>query len=208
MEYNSHEYLKGEVKKKLDDFRAAHVLSVYEECKKLADIFKLSESEKGSLLNAVLLHDITKPLSTREHIELAQRLGITLENENILCPKTLHAVTGAAYAKKYYADYVNDESYKAILCHTTGKVNMSLCEKLLYIADYIEPTRKFNDCIQVRERFYSSLDQGTPATLCLDRTIVYSLDLTINQLIAEGARIHPDTVKTRNFLLEGQREQK
>ncbi len=198
---NDLEFLKEEIKNKLDNYRYLHVISVYEECAKLADIFKLSKNQKHDLLISALLHDITKGYDKHGQIALAKELGITLKKDNLLSPKTLHAVTGEAYAKKYYPDLVKSNICRYIRYHTTGRANMSLGEKLLYLADYIEPTRKFDDCIQVRERFYGALSKGKSSFWSLDDAILFSLDLTLKQLIEENAVIHPDTVKSRNYLL-------
>lgn len=198
---NDYDFLTAEVKSKLDAFRADHVISVYEECIKLADIFSLTEKDKRELLISALLHDITKGLDTKGQLELAKTLGITLKKDNILSPKTLHAVTGAAYAKASYPQIVNDSICKNIRSHTTGRANMSLCEKLLYLADYIEPTRRFEDCKEVRKCFYSLLEKGESPLTSLDSAILFSLDLTIEQLIKDGENIHTDTIKTRNYLI-------
>ncbi|MBQ7828562.1 MAG: hypothetical protein IJ386_09905, partial [Clostridia bacterium] len=112
---------------------------------------------------------------------------------------TLHAITCAAMARVDFDAPVAVTA--AIACHTTGKENMTLLDKLLFLADYIEPTRKFEDCIRVRRYFYEdTVDQ--PLEKRLNATLLLAFDLTISGLIEEGRPIHPQTIKSRNFLLK------
>ena len=74
-------------------------------------------------------------------------------------------------------------------------------EKLLFLADYIEPTRTFDDCIRVRKYFYEEC-ASLPLMERLNSTLLLAFDLTIAQLLDEKRPIHPQTVKSRNFLLK------
>lgn len=78
---------------------------------------------------------------------------------------------------------------------------MTLLDKLLFLADYIEPTRKFEDCIRVRRYFYEEAID-LPLDKRLDSTLLLAFDLTIEGLIQENRPIHPQTIKSRNFLLK------
>lgn len=79
----------------------------------------------------------------------------TAETEN---PKLLHAKTGAALARDLFG--VSDEIYEAIRWHTTGKPDMRTLEKIIYLADYIEPTRDFPGLDRLRELAYEDLDKA------------------------------------------------
>ena len=185
----------------LDGYRFNHVKSVYEECSRLSGMFSLAEEESDVLLKAAILHDISKPFDKGNQQELAEGLGIVLGGDDAASYKTLHAITGAELARKCYPDIVTTEVYECIRWHCTGKEDMNLPEKLLYLADYIEPTRKFDDCIRLREYFYSLTDQGVAAGKALDRAMLMSFDMTVRQLIDDGENIHPSTVKARNYML-------
>ncbi|MBQ8288800.1 MAG: bis(5'-nucleosyl)-tetraphosphatase (symmetrical) YqeK [Clostridia bacterium] len=191
--------LEERIAKRLDSFRFAHTLSVRDECLQLAELFELSERDTTLLAEAALLHDSTKALQIAEQATLAQILGIELTQDDLDSPATLHAITGAAMARVDFDAPVAVTA--AIACHTTGKENMTLFDKLLFLADYIEPTRKFEDCIRVRRYFYEeSVDQ--PLEKRLNATLLLAFDLTIAGLIEEGRPIHPQTIKSRNFLLK------
>ena len=90
---------------------------------------------------AGILHDITKKLDTPEQLELCRRYGCTLTQEDLDSPKTIHAITGALVARDQFG--VGDAVYSAIRWHTTGRADMRLLEKIVYMADYMEPTRTF-----------------------------------------------------------------
>ena len=199
---NKYEKLLSSVWKTLDDYRYKHVFSVYNECIRLSDIFFLSEKDTDTLLTASILHDITKSVKDSEQIGLADSMGIKLSKYDRESPKTLHAITGAELIKTEYPTHATAQVCSAIRYHTTGKANMTIVEKLLYLADYIEPTRTFEDCRQVRDLFYSLLDSGMNKRKCLDKALLLSFDLTISELIHVGGTIHPDTVISRNYILK------
>ncbi len=190
--------LKAAMQDRLDSYRFSHTCSVADEVMQLAALFRMSEKERQTLCAAALLHDCTKGLSYDEQIVLAKRLGVYFSEDDLASPKVLHSLTGAALA---VAEFGADRAISdMIACHTTGKEDMSLSEKLLYLADYIEPTRAFEDCRRLRSFFYEDHGQDLPAHL--NAALIYSFDLTLNQLIAEKSFIHPKTVKSRNFLLK------
>jgi nicotinate-nucleotide adenylyltransferase len=183
----------------LDDYRMAHTRSVKGECLRLAELFGMSEEDTNLLAMAALLHDCTKPLDPTGHRVYAQLLGVNLSEDDLSSPAVLHSITGAAIAEKHFD--APPAVVSAIACHTTGKEDMTLIEKLLFLADYIEPTRKFDDCLQVRRYFYEdSAYLSLPDRL--DTTLILAFDLTISQLLSEHRPIHPTTVKSRNFLLK------
>ena len=78
---------------------------------------------------------------------------------------------------------------------------MSLLQKLMYLADYIEPTRTFPDCVALRKFFYDRIGTGDREAV-LRETLILSFDMTISDLIAHKEPIHRDTVAARNFLLD------
>ena len=180
--------------------RLIHILGTETECKRLAEIFSLSGEETEKLKVAALLHDITKGFSVKEHCEYMEKIGREFSEENLKSEKTLHAITGAFMAKELFSELADDLVFSAILFHTTGKEDMSLPQKLLYLADYIEPNRTFKDCVELRKYFYDRIENEDREKV-LDDTLTLSFDLTISDLIKNGCIIHSDTVKARNYLV-------
>ena len=193
--------LKIEIQKDVSGYRYIHTLSVADECIRLAKMYSLDAENSIYLQSAALLHDITKGYNTEKQLELAKKLGLTLDTDDLLCPSVLHAVTGAAYAEKFYGRFTNPTVISAIRCHTTGKPDMSTTDKLLYLADYIEPTRKHESCVYLRDYFYKNKDNLGLSAL-LDRTLLKSFDLTIKYLIDSNTFIHTQTIKSRNSLIK------
>ena len=133
--------------------RIAHVAGCESEAVSLA--MHWGEDPENAA-EAGILHDITKKLILSEQLILCDKYGImndNVERENV---KLLHAKTGAALAGELFG--VSDEVYEAIRWHTTGKPDMSLLEKIIYIADYIEPNRDFDGVDELRALAYEDLD--------------------------------------------------
>ena len=159
---------------------------------------------------AALLHDITKERSTEEHARLCAQFSVPLSDMELRAPKVLHAKSAPPLARRTVnealgAYIVDDAICDAIRTHTTGGEHMSLMGKLLYLADYIEDTRTFDDCVALRRHFYEELDavrhDGNALCAHLDQTLLMSFDMTIRDLLSHGAPIDPNTTAARNALL-------
>lgn len=139
---------------------------------------------------AALLHDCTKKLSMEEQLALCEQYDVKLDALQRSALKLQHAMTGAEVARHVYG--VNDAVYEAIRWHTTGKADMSLLEKVIYIADYIEPTRDFPGVDELRRVVWEDLDRG----------LLLGLEMTIEEMAHWGNPVHEDTVNARNYLAE------
>ena len=194
--------LRERVREYLTDKRYAHTLSVEAEAGVLAKIF-LPE-EQARLQAAALLHDITKRLNLEKQLQLCQNFGIILSNDEIKAPKLLHAKTVAAIAQQDFPEFADSRVLSGIRWHTTGRAGMSLFDSIVYLADYIEETRTFEDCIVLRRFFYEELAKAESyedKMEVLRRTMVLSFDMTIRLLIEEKALIDRDTIEARNWFL-------
>lgn len=138
---------------------------------------------------AAVLHDMTKQLSKEEQLNLCEKYGIIPCNVEKNEPKMLHGKTAAAIALDEYG--APQDVADAIACHTTGKAGMSLIDKILYLADYIEDTRDFPGVQKAREL----ADQD------IDRALLYCFDQTLTELIGRGKLIHSDTIAAYNDLV-------
>ena len=170
--------------------RMPHVLGTAEEAARLARRFGADETKARV---AGLLHDCTKKLNMDEQLALCEEYGISLDPLEQKALKLLHAKTGAAIARHVYG--VDDQVYQAILYHTTGRAGMSLLEKILYLADYIEPSRAFAndpDVVRLRQTVYEDLDRG----------MLLGLTMTVEEMTAMGNPVHHDTLDARNDLIE------
>ena len=196
--------LRRDIIDRLGDFRAKHVLSTEEEAVRIASVYLPHKLEKVRI--SALLHDITKEYDTKKQLQILKDFDIIIDNVAISSPKVFHAITAAAIIEKEFPDFVDEEVISAVRNHTTGCAEMSLLDMVIYLADYIEPLRKFEDCKKLREFFWSGLENisnETEKLLHLYKTMVMSFDLTIANLITEHCVIASKTFEARNaFVLK------
>jgi nicotinate-nucleotide adenylyltransferase len=150
---------------------------------------------------AALLHDITKEYNTEIQIELCKKYGIELKDTDVYAPKTLHARTAAAMIPENYPEFNDAELIGCVRWHTTGREGMTLEEKLLYLADYIDMSRSFPDCVRLRGIFFDADPENmeySERLVHLDKTLLVSFDMTVRGLLAENTPISEDSIKARN----------
>ena len=194
--------LRENVAKGLSQKRYAHTLEVEKMVCVLAELF--CPDKMLDLRAAALLHDITKEYDEKVHISMLSKPGIEFTKEERLAPKTFHARTAALLIPEIYPEFADDDVVAAVRWHTTGRAGMTVAEKVLYLADYIDYSRTFQDCVKLREYFFSKdLKNMSEEELALhlDKTLIMSFDMTISAILAEGRVISPDTINARNELL-------
>ena len=165
--------------------RIPHVLGTEQEAIRLAERYG-ADVEKARV--AALLHDCTKKLDMDEQLTLCQQYGIQLDELEQKALKLLHAKTGAAIARDVFG--VDDEIYSAIWWHTTGHANMTLLEKIIYLADYIEPSRDFPGVDKLRKMCYEDLNAG----------LLMGLEMSIEEMTEMGNPVHHATIEARDAL--------
>ena len=129
--------LKKDLKREMDDSRYEHTLGVMYTSAALAMRYEY-DMERAML--AGLMHDCAKCIPNAKKLKLAEKNGLEITELERNNPFMLHAKVGAMLAKVKY-DIDDEEVLGAIRWHTTGKPNMNLLEKIVYVADYIEPNR-------------------------------------------------------------------
>ena len=157
----------------------------------------------NTLRAAALLHDITKEYSINLHLKICAERNIPLTEGDVYAAKTLHARTAAAIIPEMYPELATPEVVSAVRWHTAGKAQMTVSEKIIYLADYIDMSRKFSDCVELREYFFSkdtSKMTDEERLAHLDDTLLISFDMTIRGLLEKGAPIAEDTIDARNEL--------
>ena len=180
------EEMRKGILSRLKGYRYQHSLGVERAAVWLAGKYG-GDPEKAAA--AGILHDITKHLSPQEQLNLSEKYGIipcTVEKSE---PKMLHGKTAAAIARVEYG--MPEDVCDAIACHTTGKHGMTILDKILYLADYIEETRDFPGVEKAREL----------AKADIDRALLYCYDQTLTELVARGKLIHSDTIAAYNDMI-------
>lgn len=180
--------------------RLKHIFGTEEEALRLALIYELDPEDAERLRIAALLHDITKYYTADEHISYLNGQGIEVEADAVKSGKTLHQLSGAYKARELFPDIVDDRIFGAIRYHTTAKADMGILEKLMYLADYIEPNRTFPDCVTLRDYFYGRINKNEDKDEVLLDTLIMSLEMTVKDLIENGHPVHSDTINALEFL--------
>ena len=177
------EYLRTNLRPK----RFEHSLSVRDTAVKIAEFYNF-DVDKARL--AGLVHDCAKDKSGEELLEIACNSGYNVGEVCIDSPKLLHGCVGAIIAKEVMG-IEDEEVLNSVFYHTTGRKNMSGIEKLIYIADYVEPLRVFPGVDIMRNEVFVDLD----------KTLIFAFDSTIKYVIEKGQMLHPDSIEGRNYLI-------
>ncbi|MBE6547679.1 MAG: HD domain-containing protein [Ruminococcaceae bacterium] len=196
------EGLRERVRGYMSEKRYLHTLAVEDMAARLSDLY--CPEKKNKIRAAALLHDITKELSADEHLALCKEYGETLIPEDVVAPKTLHARTAAIIIPMKFPEFSDIEIINAVRFHTTGCAYMTLCEKIIYLSDYIDDTRTHWDCIKLRNMFWDAEPQNMNAEeriAHLDFVVLEAVNTCINSLIEDRKIISCDTVSARNSLL-------
>ena len=194
--------LRQEMTEKLSPKRAYHTLCVETMVTKLSELF--CPAETMNLRAAALLHDITKEKSIEEQEDLCREFGLPVTPESHLSPKTYHARTASALIGRDYPDFADEGIVSAVRWHTTGHKGMTLPEKLLYLADYIDDSRSFASCVALRNEFFDACPERLSMEerlALLRRVLLHSYQMTMEDLLKEGRPIAIDTVEAYNELL-------
>ena len=165
--------------------RVNHVLGCAETAVKLAKIYG---ADPVVAMRAGLLHDVTKAIDGEDQLLLVDKYGILISDFERSHPKLLHAKTGAAVAKYVFGE--SEEVCQAIYWHTTGKPDMSLMEKIVYLADYMEPNRDFPGVEELRRTVYADIDRG----------LLMGLEMCIAELVRENKTVCRDSADAMEYI--------
>lgn len=165
--------------------RVAHVLGCCQTAVELAKLYGVNETDAA---RAALLHDITKALDGPLQLTLCRSYGTILDDFSQKNPKTLHALTGSLVAERIFGE--NKAVVDAICCHTTGKADMNTLEKIIYVADYMEPNRDFPGVERLRELAYRDITAA----------LKLGLRMTLAMLKEQKREISPESQAALDFL--------
>ena len=172
------EELENVVISLLNPNRVAHVLGCRDTAVQLARHWGANETDAA---RAGILHDITKAIDGPLQLTLCEAYGKILNDFSRKYPKTLHALTGSLVAERIFGE--NEEVVSAICHHTTGKADMTLLQKIIYVADYMEPCRDFPGVEKLRELAYTDMDAA----------LKLGLEMTLEHLARQGAEVSPES---------------
>lgn len=172
----------------LSENRYLHCVSAMKTARKLAKRYK--QDEQIVMLTA-LAHDIAKEMTEEEFLAYSKENNIKLEKIDILAPAILHAKIGADIVKKKYG--FTKEMQEAIYYHTTGRANMTMLDKIVFLADKSEDRRQGPDADKLRELI---------ETEGLEKAILWDIDYySIPRTIEKRRAIHPYSIEARNDII-------
>ncbi len=180
------EELKKELKKYLKEERYEHSVCVMEMSEKLAEKYNVS---KTKVMKAALMHDMAKEMPIEKLKKYILDNKIKVSETEMLLGITLHGKVAADICRKKYGfDYI---MCKAISNHTTGKPDMTMFEKIVFISDKIDETRKYDGVQELRELAFKDIDSA----------IVKNIEYTTKNNLEKGRIILEQSIKTRNYIL-------
>ncbi len=172
---------------KLTSERLSHVLSVQETA---IDLARFHQADIWKINLAALLHDVVKWMDDHQLYAAAAQYKIELDPIEKIMPALLNAIIGVKYAITLF-NVTDLDVLEAIRNHTTGNSSMGITAKLLYVADFSEPTREYLEAEYVREIAQKNLDQA----------VHHVARYKIEYLLKKGWIIHPNTLRTYNHTL-------
>lgn len=167
--------------------RYTHSKGVQKTAANLAGIYS-ADAVKASI--AGLLHDCAKDLPDKDLIEAAYKYGVKTNEIMLVQPELLHGFVGSYIVREKF-NISDDDIIHAIRFHTTGCENMTILDKIIYLADYIEPGRSFPGVDELRSTAYRNLDNA----------VLLAMDMTIKYVIESKKLLDMMTVNARNYLI-------
>ena len=180
--------IKDVLKIKLKRHRYSHSVKVLETAMDLAKAHNVSEQDAAW---ASILHDYAKNLDDAEMLNHIEKYAIDTDLVIQSRINLAHGLVGAEMAKCDF-NIENEDILNAIRNHTFGRAGMSDLEKLIYLADFIEPDRRFSGVHKIREVAYENLDKA----------MLMALEQTIGHILGSKRLLHPDTVHARNYFVD------
>lgn len=175
------------LKATLPENRLRHALGVAETAEKLARKYQ-ADPYKAKI--AGLLHDIARDFDDHEMLKRAKEYNLPVSEYGFALPLLLHGPVGAVMAREEYG-IQDEEILNAIALHTVGSEYMSQLDKILFVADKIEPNRSHSSVAEIRRQAEVDLERALLS--CFDESIRYCLKI--------GCLLHPTSIKARNAIL-------
>lgn len=183
---NIEEY-KNIIRKRMGDKRYHHSCCVAKEAVRLAEKYG-ADPDKAQL--AGILHDITKETDFDEQFRIIIDGGYIMDDIQLNANKLWHSISGSIYVRDVL-NIKDEDIINAIRYHTTGRSNMSLLEKVIFIADFTSEERDYEDVDVIREK----------AEISLNEAIIYGLQYTIKKLADRKLPISEDSMACYNEVI-------
>ena len=196
------EKLRDTVKEYVDEKRFSHILSVEKKAVEIGGVY--APAKIDLLRTAAILHDLTKCFSDEKQISVCEKYGYPLDET--VSRQIFHTITAplviANELSLTFPGLDDPELLGVVRWHATGHAGMTLTESIIYLADYIEDTREYEDCKRLRDYYGSGLSDDMHYNyLHLYKTMLISFGYTIDDLISSDRFIDLNTIDARNYFL-------
>lgn len=181
------EQIKEMLRAKLKEDRYAHSLNTALTAQKLAS-YQDVDTDKAYL--AGLVHDCAKDMSGDQLLNAAEEYDIPTDPIILRSPHLIHGAVGAFIARDQFEIH-DTEILSAITHHTMGRENMTMLEKIIFLADLIEPSRAYEDVRKIRDIAYTDFEKA----------MLLAYNGIINFVLKKGDPLHPTTINARNYLI-------
>ncbi|MBQ1935651.1 MAG: bis(5'-nucleosyl)-tetraphosphatase (symmetrical) YqeK [Clostridia bacterium] len=171
----------------LTEQRYRHSIGVMETAMRLAEAWGVSV-EKAEI--AGLLHDCAKDIPHEVQEQMLRNRDVPLDKPTAASPQLWHAVLGAELIQEEYG-VTDPEIISAVRYHTTGRAEMSLLEKIIYVADCVEPNRTYDDREERLQLAFTDLD----------KSFLGCINWSIKSVISRDRPAHPDSLAARNEII-------
>ena len=186
--------------------RREHILSVEREAVMMAEALfprlGIPSEYIYDIRTAAILHDIKKESDYDSQISICEKGGMSLTDADRASLTVLHSFAGAYAAREKYG--IGKRVFDAIFRHTVGDGDMSVFDKIIFLADYTEPTRTYEGCRRLHEYFVSrkdSVESEADAISLIDECVAMCAVSTLEMLSKNRYSIHPKTVETAESIL-------
>ena len=182
--------LKNEMKDRLSEKRYLHTLGVEGVAIKLGEA--IMPDRVGELRCAALLHDVAKELPKEELLALASKDARVTNDDLVSSDAVLHAFAAPEVIKRDFSDLASSDILSSVFFHTTADPDMSLFDEIIFVADYVEPGRKYQECLETGKELFDALGQAIntdEAVAALHRAAYRELKSTVNHLLQKQTKI-------------------
>lgn len=180
--------LEAALRAKIQGPRLEHIYRVRDTARELSRLYGASLDKTEA---AALGHDYAKHMSREQLLAYGRSHNLIIDPLEEEQPQLLHGAVAAVMLREQGL-VTDEETLNAIRWHTTGRVGMTTLEKVIWLADFIEPGRRFQGVDEIRAL----------ARKDLDRALLAALDSTITWVIKQGFLLHLNSVQTRNWLIK------
>lgn len=192
--------LKEKVKTRMSEKRFSHTLGVERCAQKLGNL--VLSDKTNELRAAAILHDISKEMPIEEQFRILEKNAFQMTEEDRATIGVIHSFTAPFVVAECFGDFATEDVLSSVFNHTLGCENMSTFDKIIFVSDYAEDTRKFASCIAVREFLFDKIEELNPVERMkrLDEAFLMALNGVLEALSRLGQPINSRIYITKKYL--------